>query len=132
MRTATYLLLLALLAACTTAPRYKKSEYAEIATIVAPGCELPSARFRELRDEKGRQVAFKELAVQLRPGVYDIGLSCGVTFDREQQACIGPEGNVALEDVPTYKLIIRPKVRYVFSCLKVNGVWTYHMVESDR
>ena len=114
-----------------SAPRFKAVDYAEIVAHVATGCELPSARFRELRDANGRPVKLKQLSARVHPGVYSIGLSCGVTFSSELGACVGPEGNVAEQDVPTYKLIIRPKARYLFSCLQVNGAWTYHMVESD-
>jgi hypothetical protein len=122
---------LVMLSACSTSPRYGKAAYAEIAAYVDPGCEHPSARFRELRDDKNHAVKFSDTGLRVRPGVYAIGLSCGTVFDRDLGRCIGPEGNVAEQDVPTYKLIIRTKVRYLFSCLQENGVWTYHMVESD-
>jgi hypothetical protein len=130
MRIAISFVLLVGLTACTTTAHYPKSEYAEIATEIVSGCELPSARFRALRDEQGRPIKLDQLAVRVRPGVYDIGLSCGVTFDREHLVCIAPEGNIAEQDIPVYKLTIRPRVRYLFGCLQENGVWTYHMVES--
>ncbi len=131
MRIAISCLLLAALSACKTSPHYKKADYAEIATYLAPSCEKPSVRFRELRDEKANDVNLKRKPLRVRPGVYVIGLSCGTNFNSDLNACTAPEGDVTEHDVPAYNLVINPRVRYLFICLQVNGEWTYQMVKSN-
>jgi hypothetical protein len=102
----------------------------ELDVYQAPNCQKPSALFRELRDGQSRKVSTKNMPIQVPSGVYSIGLSCGSVFDAEQNACVLPKVYSAKHDVPAYHLVLKPSVRYSFSCALVHGEWAPRMTES--
>ena len=130
VRVVTLVICFASLAACKSSPHLAGESFAELDVFHAPECQQPSVRFRELRDKQARQVSTRHLPTQVRSGDYSIGLSCGSIFDSEHNACVVPKGRRSQYDVPTYSLVLRPRVRYSFRCDLIDGQWTYRMIES--
>ena len=131
MRLALILICLVSLLACKSVPPPLPAVgMSELDVYQAPSCQNPSVQFRVLRDAQSRKISTKTMPTQVPSGVYAIGLSCGSIFDAEQNACVVPKDHGAKYDVPAYNLVLRPSVRYSFSCALVKGEWSPRMTES--
>ena len=128
----TWLLLsILLVAGCKSATSHLRADQtSELSVYTYPSCTSPSVNFRELKDARHRNVAAQPMPLRVRSGVYAIGLSCGIVLHSGTNACTVPPQDDATIDVPTYNLILMPRVSYEFACRFVNGAWTYTMVEN--
>jgi len=108
----------------------KKRDYSELDIAIASGCDQPSMRFDDLRDGKARLVASQAVPIRVRPGVYTIGIECSWAHDAVGQ-CVDTRGMQGLQ-VPSYDLILNPKVRYVFSCDMEGKEYVIRMSENLR
>ncbi len=117
----------ALLSACASRSSTETRAYAEIDAVIADGCKAPSIEFREIRDEKSRKIKVKSMPLRLLPGYYSIGISCGVVYRSNVQSCLSaPRMN---SEIPPYKLMLRQRVKYLFSCTEDDDSYDFRMVE---
>ena len=117
-----------MLGAC--ASHVRSRDYSEIDVATVSGCDKPSMHFHELRDRKAQPISASTLPLRVKPGVYTIGVECSWTHDRVGE-CVDTQGEPELK-VPSYDLVLNPKVRYAFSCDLEGTEYVIRMRENNR
>ena len=130
MRAAGTWIVAGLLSGCAATQAPEDIDFAEIDVTVAPECSGPSAFVREMRSSDGQQISAKRTPVRIRPGVYSIGVSCGVVFDNAAVACVDASATSSRSDVAPYELVLQTQRRYVFSCSLVKEQNVIRLSES--